>query len=1051
MENKRKKLSLKILLCIIIGMFLTGTQVYANNNELDNLVKIKEYTQEYLNWLELSEDEKNGLIEPRKYDVEYETNYSTYLKGINNKIKVFELLKSSSDGTYDLRKYIPNNVKVRNQLQTNTCWAFAGIGVLESNLALKDYKNNITGIEYDFSERHMAYSTAKKSLLNSESYEYGYNLSISSGGNYYMAQQYLTTGNGAISEDDMIFVNTEESIDISDIQNKEVSTTLLDTTIFATNDQTTTAELITEMKSHITNYGGIYAGIYGAKLLSNNYNNVTGAIYTDNTITTPMNHAAIIIGWNDYYDKNNFNFNCRPTKNGAWIIKNSWGEVISTPLSEAKETFWASKETYFKENYGYNSAEDIPNDHVVFLLALNYGDEKVSINEEKQTVDVEVGNKGYMYVSYEDANIYRNLWGIENSKPIADYDNIYQHDELGYSAQITLPVGTEKPAYMANVFSRDTKKYEQLTKISLNTLQEYTCKVYVNANGKNLDELQEVELAEGETVNIKPGYHTIEFAKPIELTGDSFAVVVEVMNNLASKKIAIEYPTAGTSFENVVVNSGESFYSTDMNNWVDVTTKSFGNVTIKAFTDDIPELQEIIIEKEPKVTYFEGEDFDSTGMIVKAIYDDTTEKEITDYTITDGENLQFGQNTVTISYTERGITKTVILPITVQKIELQEIQITQVPKKVTYFEGENFDATEMKVKAIYNNTEEKEINNYEITNGTNLQLGQNSVTISYTEGAVTRTTTQAITVQEKIEEEKIEVSKIEITTKPSKLEYIKNVEELSLNGGKITVTYTNNDTQLVDMTNPEVTATGFDNTQVGKNTITVIYANKTAVFDVQIIEAPTPENPEEPQPEQPETEKKEPILSNFKDTDATLTEFKMSYENNEGYYVITLNIKGIKIEDKESTHKYYWYLSGTQGDKNIPEKSWIEINSDKIKKQSDGTYTIDIQIDSRKVSNINEIAESDNLYLYIKEIATIDNNKISQIITKLVKSDVQVEEDTSDKIDNTLNNNEIESNDETTSQEKLPNAGLDIKMIILVIGIVIIARFSYWRFKNIDK
>ena len=80
MRKERKSLILRIVLCIIIGMFLIGTQVYANNNEIDNLVEIKEYTQEYLDWLELSEDEKNGLLEPRKYDVEYETNYSTYLK-----------------------------------------------------------------------------------------------------------------------------------------------------------------------------------------------------------------------------------------------------------------------------------------------------------------------------------------------------------------------------------------------------------------------------------------------------------------------------------------------------------------------------------------------------------------------------------------------------------------------------------------------------------------------------------------------------------------------------------------------------------------------------------------------------------------------------------------------------------------------------------------------------------------------------------------------------------------------------------------------------------
>ena len=39
------------------------------------------------------------------------------------------------------------------------------------------------------------------------------------------------------------------------------------------------------------------------------------------------------------------------------------------------------------------------------------------------------------------------------------------------------------------------------------------------------EDLQEVKLAEGDSISFEPGYHSIEFANPIELTGDSFAVV----------------------------------------------------------------------------------------------------------------------------------------------------------------------------------------------------------------------------------------------------------------------------------------------------------------------------------------------------------------------------------------------------------------------------------------------------------------------------------------------------------------------------------------------
>ena len=69
-------------------------------------------------------------------------------------------------------------------------------------------------------------------------------------------------------------------------------------------------------------------------------------------------------------------------------------------------------------------------------------------------------------------------------------------------------------------------------------------------------------------------------------------------------------------------------------------------------------LSSIDIEKAPdKTTYLEGESFDKKGMVVKATYEDGSSKQIEDYIIKDGDNLTAGKTSVTISYTENGVTK----------------------------------------------------------------------------------------------------------------------------------------------------------------------------------------------------------------------------------------------------------------------------------------------------------------------------------------------------------------------------------------------------------
>ena len=79
------------------------------------------------------------------------------------------------------------------------------------------------------------------------------------------------------------------------------------------------------------------------------------------------------------------------------------------------------------------------------------------------------------------------------------------------------------------------------------------------------------------------------------------------------------------------------------------------------------------------------------------------------------------------------------------------------------------------------------------------------------------------------------VQSIQIMQKPNKLSYVHKVDQLDITGGKLLVTYKDGSTSTMDIT-PEM-VTGFDNTTVGTNTVTVTYGGKTTTFDVQIVRA----------------------------------------------------------------------------------------------------------------------------------------------------------------------------------------------------------------------
>ena len=338
-----KKLNQTIILSALILIIVLFTKQYVLANSainVDDFLKKVEFSDNYDKWIELSETEKQTTIQPRFYD-DLNTPFE-----ISNPFYEISLVGASLKNKYSLKDTIANNVAIKNQYDTQTCWAFAGLSSLETNLALNDYKNGTNqGKVYDFSERHANYATSR-TFLNGEINKFGFNRTPDTGGQWLLLESYLTNGQGAINESAMPFENNSDLIDISKIQNKEVQTRVYDTIYFNNyndlNDSQRTDEM-NEIKQHIQEYGSVFATIHGNSSdvdAFSCYNNTTGAKYCNNPIGHGIDHAVSIIGWDDSYSVNNFAEGTKPSSNGAWIVRNSWGEKFEYDLAEFKQTLF---------------------------------------------------------------------------------------------------------------------------------------------------------------------------------------------------------------------------------------------------------------------------------------------------------------------------------------------------------------------------------------------------------------------------------------------------------------------------------------------------------------------------------------------------------------------------------------------------------------------------------------------------------------------------------------------------------------------------------------
>ena len=231
-----------------------------------------------------------------------------------------------------------------------------------------------------------------------------------------------------------------------------------------------------------------------------------------------------------------------------------------------------------------------------------------------------------------------------------------------------------------------------------------------------------------------------------------------------------------------------------------------------------------------KLTYTEWEALDVTGGELTVYYSGSQEViPITEDMVTGFDSNVLGTQTLTVSYAGAVCTYDVLIT----PKPASAIAVTTLPTKLTYLEGKDtLDVTGGELTVSYaDGTPSKTIPMTldMVTGFDNTSVGTQTLTVSYAE----QTTTFQVDVFE------ADVVSISIAKLPDSTRFLLNFDDLDVTGGEIIVCFNNDTTATIPMTAEMVS--GFDNTILGEQSLTVTYEEKTTEFTVEICQNNTVE------------------------------------------------------------------------------------------------------------------------------------------------------------------------------------------------------------------
>ena len=214
---------------------------------------------------------------------------------------------------------------VKNQGSTGLCWAYAALGSCESNImkqgleipdTWKDEKS-----ELNLSEAALGWYPFTNHIQPGDFTSGDYVIMPDkgvSGGNPSIAGFALAAGIGTQLEQYASMTDWEQGY--SEYQRYVSYYRMKSSDLLWEID--TAAESV--IKGWLMDYGAVSASFYSKGTYYDNGN--SSAYYQTKYSDNDADHAVLIVGWDDDYSRTNFQPGNQPERDGAWLIRNSWGD-----------------------------------------------------------------------------------------------------------------------------------------------------------------------------------------------------------------------------------------------------------------------------------------------------------------------------------------------------------------------------------------------------------------------------------------------------------------------------------------------------------------------------------------------------------------------------------------------------------------------------------------------------------------------------------------------------------------------------------------------------